>query len=75
MYNTLDLMQRHPTKPNMWRVYGRSDEQLTLSTSEKVREFTEVYRPSPSHPQTTCSIDESCPNRYGSRGFEGNPAF
>lgn len=35
MYNTMDLLQRHPTKPYLWRVYGRADEQITHSTLEK----------------------------------------
>jgi len=35
-YNTSDLLQEHPTMAGYWRVYGRSDDQLMLSTGEKV---------------------------------------
>ncbi|KAI0634096.1 acetyl-CoA synthetase-like protein [Trametes polyzona] len=34
-YATNDLVQRHPTKPHLWRVYGRADEQIMLSNGEK----------------------------------------
>ncbi|KAG8930870.1 hypothetical protein FRC02_003563 [Tulasnella sp. 418] len=34
-YTTNDLLVRHPTKPNLWRVYGRADDQIMLSTGEK----------------------------------------
>ncbi|KAI0318579.1 acetyl-CoA synthetase-like protein [Amylostereum chailletii] len=30
-----DLLQEHPTQPGFWRVFGRVDDQLTLSTGEK----------------------------------------
>ena len=34
-YFTSDLLQQHPTKPHLFRVYGRADDQLMLSTGEK----------------------------------------
>ncbi|KAH9895845.1 acetyl-CoA synthetase-like protein [Cubamyces lactineus] len=34
-YATSDLVQPHPTKPNLWRIYGRADEQIILSNGEK----------------------------------------
>ncbi|RPD77318.1 acetyl-CoA synthetase-like protein [Lentinus tigrinus ALCF2SS1-7] len=34
-YATSDLLQQHPTKKNLFRVFGRSDDQLILSTGEK----------------------------------------
>ncbi|TFY70598.1 hypothetical protein EVG20_g2397, partial [Dentipellis fragilis] len=34
-YETKDLVQRHPTIPHLWRVYGRTDDQIMLSTGEK----------------------------------------
>ncbi|KAI0673239.1 acetyl-CoA synthetase-like protein [Trametes maxima] len=34
-YSTSDLLQRHPTKHHLFRVFGRSDDQLMLSTGEK----------------------------------------
>ncbi|TFK32327.1 acetyl-CoA synthetase-like protein [Crucibulum laeve] len=34
-YATSDLLQQHPHKPNMFKIYGRVDDQLMLSTSEK----------------------------------------
>ncbi|KAI0350281.1 acetyl-CoA synthetase-like protein [Trametes cingulata] len=34
-YATSDLVEPHPTKPNLWRIYGRADEQIMLSNGEK----------------------------------------
>ncbi|KAI0364205.1 acetyl-CoA synthetase-like protein [Pilatotrama ljubarskyi] len=34
-YATNDLVEPHPTKPNLWRIYGRADEQIMLSNGEK----------------------------------------
>ncbi|KAH9911783.1 acetyl-CoA synthetase-like protein [Epithele typhae] len=34
-YATSDLLQQHPTKPHLFRVFGRADDQLMLSTGEK----------------------------------------
>lgn len=34
-YATSDLLQQHPEKPHLFRVYGRADDQLMLSTGEK----------------------------------------
>ena len=28
---------RHPTKPDLWKIVGRMDEQIILSNGEKVR--------------------------------------
>ena len=36
VYRTSDLLQRHPRDPNLWRIVGRADDQLMLSTGEKV---------------------------------------
>ena len=36
-YATNDLVESHPTKPGLWRIYGRKDEQIILSNGEKVR--------------------------------------
>lgn len=36
VYVTGDLAQRHPRNPKLWRIFGRADDQLTLSTGEKV---------------------------------------
>ncbi|EMD35545.1 hypothetical protein CERSUDRAFT_106870 [Gelatoporia subvermispora B] len=35
-YATNDLLQRHPTEPNVWRIFGRADDQIMLSTGEKI---------------------------------------
>lgn len=35
-YATGDLMAPHPTKKGYWATYGRADEQIMLSTGEKV---------------------------------------
>ena len=35
-YSTKDLYEKHPTKPNLWRHQGRSDDVLVLSNGEKV---------------------------------------
>ncbi|KAI0298355.1 acetyl-CoA synthetase-like protein [Multifurca ochricompacta] len=34
-YSTSDLLVPHPTKPGLWKVYGRKDDQIMLSTGEK----------------------------------------
>ncbi|KAH9931804.1 uncharacterized protein B0H18DRAFT_1093226 [Fomitopsis serialis] len=34
-YNTSDLLVEHPTKPGLWKVYGRSDDQIMHNTGEK----------------------------------------
>ncbi|KAF8154617.1 hypothetical protein B0H34DRAFT_783775 [Crassisporium funariophilum] len=34
-YDTMDLVARHPDNPDLWRIYGRCDEQLMHSTGEK----------------------------------------
>ncbi|KAF8320374.1 acetyl-CoA synthetase-like protein, partial [Clavulina sp. PMI_390] len=35
-YATNDLFMRHPTKPRMYKIVGRLDDQVTLATGEKV---------------------------------------
>ncbi|KAF8959299.1 hypothetical protein BDZ97DRAFT_1922992 [Flammula alnicola] len=35
-FDTKDLVIRHPTNPNLWKLYGRADEQIMHSTGEKV---------------------------------------
>lgn len=35
-YNTNDLLLPHPTKPGYYKVHGRVDDQIMLSTGEKV---------------------------------------
>ncbi|EIN04867.1 acetyl-CoA synthetase-like protein [Punctularia strigosozonata HHB-11173 SS5] len=34
-YDTGDLLERHPTKPDLWKVFGRADDQIMHSTGEK----------------------------------------
>ncbi|THH29826.1 hypothetical protein EUX98_g4377 [Antrodiella citrinella] len=34
-YATSDLFTPHPTKPELWKIFGRSDDQIMLSTGEK----------------------------------------
>lgn len=34
-YETRDLLIRHPRDPDLWKVYGRCDDQIMLSTGEK----------------------------------------
>ncbi|KAL7278804.1 hypothetical protein ACG7TL_007815 [Trametes sanguinea] len=34
-YATSDLFEEHPTNPNLYKVYGRVDDQIALSTGEK----------------------------------------
>lgn len=36
-YFTSDLLEPHPTLPEYWKVYGRSDDQIMHNTGEKVR--------------------------------------
>ncbi|QRV95210.1 AMP binding enzyme [Ceratobasidium sp. AG-Ba] len=35
-YSTKDLVVQHPTKPWLWKLVGRADDQITLSNSEKI---------------------------------------
>ena len=35
-YATSDLLQKHPTKPGFWKIYGRADDQITLVNGLKV---------------------------------------
>ncbi|KAJ7732697.1 acetyl-CoA synthetase-like protein [Mycena metata] len=35
-FNVGDLLERHPANPERWRVYGRQDDQIMLSTGEHV---------------------------------------
>jgi hypothetical protein len=35
-YSTNDLMIRHPTNKSLWKMYGRTDDQIMHSTGEKV---------------------------------------
>lgn len=35
-YTTSDLVLPHPTKAGLWRLVGRTDEQIILSNGEKV---------------------------------------
>lgn len=39
-YATSDLLQQHPTKKHLYKIYGRVDDQIMLSTGEKVSQFT-----------------------------------
>jgi thioester reductase-like protein len=34
-YATSDLLLPHPTRPSLWKIYGRKDDQIMLSTGEK----------------------------------------
>ncbi|KAI0659473.1 acetyl-CoA synthetase-like protein [Cubamyces menziesii] len=34
-YASSDLLEEHPTNPNIYKVYGRADDQIVLSTGEK----------------------------------------
>lgn len=34
-YATSDLLVPHPTKPGLWKIHGRKDDQIMLSTGEK----------------------------------------
>jgi len=59
VYRTNDLLQRHPRDPNLWRVFGRADDQLMLSTGEKViYSFEELFV------IHYLFLDESCASRY-----------
>ena len=35
-YATNDLLERHPMRPGLWKIYGRVDDQIMLSNGEKV---------------------------------------
>ena len=46
-YATGDLVSPHPTKPDLWRVVGRTDDQIMHSTGEKTnpRPLGKLLRP------------------------------
>ena len=58
-YATSDLVVAHPTKPGLWKIIGRADEQIILSNGEKVRPPGFVNRSTPLISDT----DEPCPAR------------
>lgn len=39
---TSDLVIAHPTRPGMWKLFGRRDDQIVLSNGEKVRALLRV---------------------------------
>ena len=41
-YATTDLLIQHPQKPHLWKIYGRKDDQVTLTSGEKVRSFLRI---------------------------------
>ncbi|KAL7278799.1 hypothetical protein ACG7TL_007808 [Trametes sanguinea] len=43
-YATRDLFEEHPTDPNLYKVYGRVDDQIALSTGEKASHSTASMR-------------------------------
>ena len=45
-FNTNDLFSQHPTNPNLWKIHGRVDDQITHSIGEKVSFVAYVIRPS-----------------------------
>ena len=45
-WHTRDLFRPHPTKPNLWRFHGRTDDIIVLSNGEK-------FNPSPSEAMIT----------------------
>lgn len=42
VYETNDLVVRHPDNPELFKIIGRKDDQIMLSTGEKVRRQTEI---------------------------------
>lgn len=36
VYSSSDLFVKHPTKEGLWKIHGRSDDQIMHSTGEKV---------------------------------------
>lgn len=42
-FATSDLFIPHETKFGLWKVYGRTDDQIMLSTGEKVGVFHSVW--------------------------------
>lgn len=35
-YATSDIFTPHPTKPDLWRIHGRADDQIMHNSGEKV---------------------------------------
>jgi hypothetical protein len=49
-YATCDLLVPHPTKPDLWKVYGRADDLIMLSTGEKACFFQQGINFGPNLP-------------------------
>ncbi|OJT12273.1 Linear gramicidin synthase subunit D [Trametes pubescens] len=54
-YATSDLLEPHPTKPGLWRIFGRADEQIMLSNGEKTNPLP-LEKIINADPHVKCSI-------------------
>lgn len=55
-YSTNDLLKKHPTKPGVWKIYGRADDQITLANGLKVSTpLIMMCRAQPDYLQTNAS--------------------
>ena len=61
-YATSDLLVPHPTKSGLWKIYGRKDDQIMLSTGEKTN-------PGPLGKTITFIISNTCSNTEFQREF------
>ncbi|KIY43206.1 acetyl-CoA synthetase-like protein [Fistulina hepatica ATCC 64428] len=55
-YATEDVVEPHPTREGLWRVVGRLDDQIMLSTGEKVRSILTTESILRGHPMVKDSI-------------------
>ncbi|KAJ2919461.1 hypothetical protein MD484_g949, partial [Candolleomyces efflorescens] len=55
VYDTNDLLVRHPTVKDLWKIYGRADDQIMHSTGEKTNPgpIEAIIR---RHPKVNCAI-------------------
>ncbi|OSC98632.1 acetyl-CoA synthetase-like protein [Trametes coccinea BRFM310] len=54
-YASSDLAEPHPTKPNLWKIVGRADEQIILSNGEKTNPLP-LERIINQDPHVKCSV-------------------
>ena len=60
-FDTNDLFTPHPTNPDLWKIYGRADDQIMHSNGEKVRHSS--YQSRFQLDIQSIHIDKSGPNR------------
>ncbi|RAL65944.1 hypothetical protein DID88_005605 [Monilinia fructigena] len=63
-YKTRDLFSKHPTKENLWRHEGRSDDIIVYSSGEKFNPISSMESHLGSHPEVKAAVV------YGDKKFQ-----